>query len=201
MDTKTQNEPAEAVIIAHIASHLGQVQEGWTPGGSNPEGGNISLVRYSYEPEHEWVVLGSFGLGRLPLVQSNGAELRQEVLVCWPAEDLTDSLLTHIYSIAQTIAVTGVSLGRGALVPIPAEPALNSDRDEPYVAWYASVPYFLPSTGVVCEAVTPPLLLTWLLPVYASEVEFIAANGVEAFEDIILASREACFSWPRLPLV
>jgi hypothetical protein len=80
----TRNEPAEAVIVEHIQSYLGKVQEGWKPGGSNPEGGNISLVRYSLEPEQGWVVLGSFGLSRLPLAQENNGELRQEILVCWP---------------------------------------------------------------------------------------------------------------------
>jgi hypothetical protein len=193
----TRNEPAEAVIVEHIQSYLGKVQEGWKPGGSNPEGGNISLVRYSLEPEQGWVVLGSFGLSRLPLAQENNGELRQEILVCWPEEEMTDSLLSHIYSIAQTVAVTGASLGRGALLPIPSEPSLQSGRDEPYVAWYTGVPYFLPSTGVLCEAVEPPMLLTWLMPVYENEAEFIAAKGVEAFEDKMLESREACFSWPR----
>lgn len=196
----TRNEPAEAVIIDHIKTYLGAAQEGWKPGGSNPEGGHISLVRYSLEPEYGWVVLGTFGLSRLPLTQSNDAELRQEVLICWPEDEMTDSLLSHIYSIAQTIAVTGTSLGRGELLPIPKHPPLYSGRDEPFVAWYASVPYFLPSEGVLCEAVEPPMLLTWLMPVYENEAEFIVANGVEAFEEKILESREACFNWPRVPL-
>lgn len=193
----TRNESAEAVVIRHIETFLGKVEEGWKPGGSNPEGGHISLARYGLQPEHDWVVLGSFGLSRLPLAQQNGAELRQELLVCWPGEEMSDSLLSHIYSMAQTMAVTGESLGRGALVPIPDEPALASGRDEPYVAWYATVPYFLPQAGVLCEAVEPPLLLTWMLPVYENEAEFVAANGAEAFEDVLLASRETLFSWPR----
>lgn len=198
-DTRTQ--PAEAVIIEHIESNLGKVEEGWKPGGSNEEGGHISLVRYALQPEPDWVVLGSFGLSRLPLSQPTGAELRQEVLVCWPEEEMTDSLLSHIYSISQTLAVTGEALGRGALLPIPDTPELDSGSDEPYVAWYAGVPYFLPQTGVLCEAVEPPMLLTWLLPLYENEAEFITANGVEAFEEKMLESREACFSWPRPALV
>lgn len=197
----TRNESAEAVVIRHIETFLGKVEEGWKPGGSNPEGGNISLVRYGLSPEHEWSVLGSFGLSRLPLMQQNGAELRQEVLACWPDEEMSDSLLSHIYSLAQTMAVTGESLGRGALVPIPDEPALRSDTEEPYVAWYATVPYFLPQAGVLCEAVEPPLMLTWILPVYENEAEFITANGPEAFEDLMLASREKLFSWPRASLL
>ncbi|MCH2546423.1 MAG: suppressor of fused domain protein [Alphaproteobacteria bacterium] len=198
-DTRTQ--PAEAVIIGHIESYLGKVQEGWKPGGSNPEGGNITLVRYALEPNEDWVVLGSFGLSRLPLLQPTGKELRQEILVCWPEEEMTDSLLSHVYSVAQTIAVTGEALGRGALLPLPSEPALNSGSDEPYVAWCAGVPYFLPQSGVLCEQVDPPMLLTWLMPVYENEAEFITAQGIEAFEDLVLASRELMFSWPRKALV
>jgi hypothetical protein len=197
----TRAQPAEAIVIQHIESYLGKVEEGWKPGGSNPEGGHISLVRYALRPDEEWVVLGSFGLSRLPLSQPTGHELRQEVLAVWPEEEMTDSLLSHLYSVSQTIAVTGESLGRGALLPIPDAPALASGGQEPYVAWYACVPYFLPQSGVLCEAVDPPLLLTWLIPVYENEAEFITAEGVEAFEDKVLASREALFSWPRPPLV
>lgn len=198
-DTRTQ--PAEAVVVQHIESYLGKIEEGWKPGGSNAEGGHITLARYALRPDEDYVVLGSFGLSRLPLMQPTGNELRQEVLVVWPEEEMTDSLLSHIYSVAQTVAVTGESLGRGAILPIPDVPALSSGGDEPFVAWVACVPYFLPQTGVLCEAVDPPLLLTWLIPVYENEVEFITAAGVEEFEDKVLASREDLFSWPRPPMV
>lgn len=206
-DNATENTPdtrhasAESVIITHLESFLGKVQEGWKPGGSNPEGGHITLVRWLLQPEDQWQVLGSFGLSRLPLEQQSGAELRQELLVTWPDDEAGDSLLSHIYAVAQTMAVTGEALGRGDLLPIPDEPGLDSGSDEPYVAWYATVPYFLAQAGVLCEQVEPPMLLTWLLPVYASEAEFIAESGVEAFEDKIVSNREACFSWPRKPLV
>lgn len=198
----SRHQPAEAVVTTHVETYLGKVQEGWKPGGSNPTGGHIALVRWALEPEWEWVTVGTFGLSRLPLEQASGAELRQELLVCWPEEEMGDSLLSHLYSVAQTMATTGEALGRGELLPIPAEPALASGHeDEPFVAWYAGVPYFLPREGVLCEAVEPPLLLTWLLPVYQDEAEFIMESGVEAFEEIMLANRESCFSWPRKPLV
>lgn len=193
--------PAEAVIAAHSEKFLGEIQEGWKPGGSNTEGGNISLVQWALKPEQGWVVLGSFGLSRLPLAQASGEELRQELLVCWPEEEMSDTLLSHIYAVAQTMAVTSESLGRGALLPIPDEPKLQSGGDEAYVAWYAGVPYFLPEAGVLCEQVDPPLLMTWLLPVYLEEAEFITAQGVEAFEEKMIASRDLCFSWPRPSLV
>lgn len=196
-----RHQPAEAVITTHVEKFLGQVQEGWKPGGSSPEAGHISLVRWAIAPEHEWVTIGSFGLSRLPLTQESGTGLRQELLVCWPEEQFGDSLLSHVYAVAQTMAVTGEALGRGDILPIPQEPALDSGGDEPFVAWYATVPYFLPRDGVLCEDVDPPLLLTWLLPVYRAEAEYISEQGVEAFEDLVVASRDACFSWPRKPLV
>ena len=196
-----RQQPAEAPITAHVEKYLGKVQEGWKPGGSNPEGGHIALVRWALEPEWQWVTVGTFGLSRLPLVQDSGAELRQELLVCWPGEEMGDSLLSHLYAVAQTMATTGETLGRGDLLPVPAEPALNSGGDEPFAAWFASVPYFLPREGVLCETVEPPLMLTWLVPVYRAEADFILQSGVEAFEEKMIASREACFSWPRKSLV
>lgn len=189
--------PAEAVIIRHLLTYLGQPQEEWRPGGSNAEGGNITLVRYELQPEFDWAVLGSFGLSGLPLAQAGDQEIRQEILVCWPEEEMTDSLIAHVYSVAQMMAVTGDSLGRGAILPIPDEPLLDSGSDEPYVAWFASAPYFLPEAGALCEEVDPPLLIVWLLPLYQSEADFAVMAGPEAFEQRILSARDACFSWPR----
>lgn len=196
-----RHQPAEAPITAHLNTYLGQVKEGWRPGGSNPEGGEIALVRWSLEPQWQWTTIGTYGLSRLPLTQDSGAELRQELLICWPDEKMGDTLLAHLYAVAQTMAVTGETLGRGVLLPLPAEPVLESGGPEPFAAWFANVPYFLPRDGVLLETVEPPLMLTWLIPVYQAEADFILQQGVEAFEDKLLASGEACFSWPRKPLV
>lgn len=201
MSQEQSQTSLESVVIAHMQRYLGTVSEGWQPGGSEGEETGIALVQWDERPDEDHVIVSTFGLSRLPLFQGEGAELRQEFLIVWPEEELTDSVLSHLYAAAQTMATTGEAFPRGGLLPLPQTPPLPSGTDEPLVAWYATVPYFMPREGVLLEAVEPPLVLTWLLPVYENELQFITLSGAEAFEDLIVEAREKSFVWPRESLV
>lgn len=188
-------------ITDHFDTYLGEIVEGWRTPGENGGHGSFSLAKFSLKPSPNWTVLGTYGLSRDVLTQGEGRSLRQELLIVWPEEEIGDSLLSHLNAVGQTVQQTGEMIGRGALLAIPQQPLLSSGGDKPWVAWYVSMPLFLPEKGILLDTIEPPLVLTWLMPVYADEADYIESEGADAFDQLILANRETYFNYPRLSLI
>lgn len=198
-ETRANSTP----VTDHFDTYLGEIKEGWrTPPRDGQSDSGFALAQFSLAPWEGWSILGTYGLSREVLRQGEDNELRQELLLCWQDEEIADSLLSHLNAVAQTVQQTGEVIGRGALLAIPPQPVLTSgDEDRPWAAWYVTMPFFLPESGILMDSIDPPIVFTWLFPVYADEAEFIELEGADAFDQLILDNRELCFEYPRPSLV
>lgn len=197
----TEDIPAtssSSPITDHFDRYLGEIKDGWRP---NQGADGLAIAQFSLSPAPGWTIMGTYGLSRDILAQEEGQNLRQELLLCWPEEEIADSTLSHLNAVGQMVMQTGEALARGALLAIPAEPLLPSWGKEPWAAWYITMPFFLPESGILLNTINPPLLFTWMMPVYAEEADFVVSEGPEEFDKLILANREACFERPRKSLL
>lgn len=189
-------------VTEHFEEYLGEIKEGWrTPNREDETDNNFALAQFSLAPSEGWAVLGTYGLSREVLSQGEENELRQELLMCWPEDEISDATLSHLHAVAQTVQHTGEVIGRGALLAIPPQPELATGGGKPWAAWYVTMPFFLPEGGILMDAIDPPIVFTWLFPVYADEAEYIELEGADAFDQLILNSRETCFLRPRPTLL
>ena len=188
-------------LTDHFDLYLGEIKSGWRTKDDDGNPGSFSLAQFTLNPAPEWMVLGTYGLSKDVLEQGDEDGLRQELLIAWPESEFSDNLLSHFNAVGQTVHQTGKVLGRGALLAIPQEPALPSHAPQPFVAWYVTMPFFLPEEGIMLADIEPPMVFTWLFPVYEDEADFIAMEGPDAFDQLILANRQTCFLRPRPSLL
>lgn len=196
-------EDPTSLVLEHFDIYLGEIKSGWRTKDKNDQPSSVSLAKFTLEPASNWMLLGTYGLSQYELVQGEDeSELRQELLLCWPeAEEVPVSLLSHLNAVAQTVEQTREVLMRGELLSIPEGQPLPSGGPAPWKAWYVTLPFFLPEQGIMLDAIDPPMVLTWLFPVYEDEAEFITLEGADAFDEVIIANRQTCFLQPRPSLL
>lgn len=188
-------------LTDHFDLYLGEIKSGWRTKDTEGNAGTFSLAQFTLKPAPEWMVLGTYGLSKDILEQGETEGLRQELLVVWPEAEFSDNLLSHFNAVGQTVHQTGAVLGRGSLLVIPPEPALRSGGKAPFVAWYVTMPFFLPEEGIMLTDIEPPMVFTWLFPIYEDEADFVATEGADAFDQLIIANRQTCFLRPRPSLL
>lgn len=201
-DSNNTDADGEETLLDFMESYMGEVTGSW---GNDAEGSSpliVPVVQFANPPHAGWQVVSTLGLSQRVLVQPSGAELRQELLVCWPEEALHAEVPAHMHAIAQALIESGEALGHGDVIPIPADgPQPPSGSEMTWGGWFVTIPYFLPESALLYEKIDPPVLLAWILPVYAVEMKYIEENGSDAFIDKMLKNRDAVFSWPRPSLV
>lgn len=183
-------------VTEHLNTHLGKIEEAWAIT-EDPAASPFWLVRYERVPEYDWVIVGTYGLSRLPLYQENGLPIRQELLACCPKDQVSMELLSHLEGLASAMVENEEALGLGETI-FMTDPIVPNGTDEKWAAWFITIPFFVADHGYICEeGLDAPLVLTWAVPVYESEMLFIAEKGNDAFNNVLLAKHDELFSFPR----
>lgn len=166
-------------VIEHYESVLGPIRVGWATG---PDGDAMpfQVVRFDKGSSPGIISFATLGLGGFPLSSpTSGRAIRHELLMLAPKEmesSAIPSLLLQVGSAAlqgRRALVRGDVIGpHGRLLPETSLEAL-----------YVTAPVYLPDEFATCEGEDGPVVVAWLVPISASEANYVANKGWDAFED------------------
>jgi hypothetical protein len=185
-----------AVLVDHFERYLGPIQEGWAvdaDGAQMP----FQIVRFDHGSGPHTVSFATLGLGRYPLPSpSTGRAIRHELLMLAP-ERLARGPLPSLIQQIGTAAIAGRrALLRGDVIG-PHGPVVAGSQ---MGAFYVAMPAYFPDDFATCECEEGSVVIAWLVPISATEAEYVARRGWEAFEDRLVEQDPDLTDFGRQPM-
>lgn len=170
-----------AGFIEFLESHLGEMA-----GGSHfaeSPATSVNVVRFENQPVANAVTYVTTGMSHHSLHQLEGPELRVELMGCvWSRfrESGFDALL---YALAEETLARHHAPSEGSVVG-PRGPIVDGSELEAFI--FLSPFYFDESFGAF-DHESEPVLLIWPVPITAAEAAFVAEEGWDEFERLLLS--------------
>jgi hypothetical protein len=170
-------------LIGHLERHLGQIQEGWSKDATG-EQLPFQVVRFDDTPVVGASSFSTLGLSRTTLHGPGQRSFHQELMFAsykryetWNIPALLQQLGSQALSRGSAY-LRGECIGpRGRLFPASVLEAV-----------YFALPVYWPdSLAVHRPAAAPPIQLTWVVPLFASEARYIVQHGWAKFEEVLRA--------------
>lgn len=167
-------------LIEHIESYLGKISEGWKDNNSDI---GLQVVAFREAPALAQTVYMTIGLSRHEFAIGDKKRVRQELVL--PVQDTTPptTIVSWLFTICETILKHHVGVLRGQVLRLSAEAAQIVGFD----AAYCAIPVFsdIDIGFATFRDSDPPTVIVWVIPIFASEADFVEANGWSAFEDLL----------------
>jgi hypothetical protein len=157
---------------------LGRIAEGWGDAESETA---IQVVRFADRPDAAVSTYATLGMSKHILPMNMERSVRQELLFSTYDSYTASHVASFLLTFAQYIVSKQRALLRGDVVG-PSAPLVSGSRA---TGVYASMPVLFQDGLATFRESSPATVIVWLLPLLASEAEWIRTKGWEAFEDQI----------------
>lgn len=165
-------------IIQHLEEHLGEINRGWKDNDSHFP---ISVVSFEKQPFEGVTTYVTLGLSEYALPMTVDEEIRQELLFSAYEIYNSEQIASFLLTFAEYILFRKQALLRGDVIgpskPIIFGTLLNSV--------YSTIPAVFEEDLTVYSEMTPPVVLTWIIPIHEEEANYARLNGWNRFEDIL----------------
>lgn len=118
------------------------------------------------------------GLSDVPLRRAGGGLDRLEILFCAYDEFINDEILEWLFSIGERLLESQESAHLGMVWPLERSIVKQSALD--CGCFYQ--PVYFPETMHGIDAMDPPLIFSWLIPITSKEAAFIDTSGIKKFD-------------------
>lgn len=166
-------------LIAHLESHLGQIESGWR----DSDGTNwpFHVLRFSGGPLAGTVTYCTLGLSDTPLQSPVSAkQVRHELLLMARPAFCDRNIPAVLHQVGTEAIRAGRPYLRGDVIG-PRGTLILGTRME---ALYVSLPAYLPDSFAACTAPDGTArVFAWLVPITSDEAAFAKAKGWDAFEE------------------
>ena len=105
-----------------------------------------------------------------------------------------------IPSLLQQLADESIHEGRALVRGDVISPRGVLDPNTSLEAMYVCAPVYQPDEFSICEEPEGPVVIAWLLPLFAEEASFALAHGWEALEKLLVEHDPDLTDWERAPL-
>lgn len=165
-------------FIDHAEKYLGNINKGWKDKNRHEW---LKIVSFKDCPGENVTTFLSLGMSNRVLSLSESKEVRQEIVL--PVYSTADSTLivSFLLSLCETILNRKEAVRRGDVIALSNETAEKIGFD----AIYCAIPVYSDEEFSVYDESSPPTVVVWTLPIYSNEVDYINANGWNAFEDLL----------------
>lgn len=68
-------------------------------------------------------------------------------------------------------------------------------------AFYVAMPAYFPDEFATCQSPDGPIVIAWLVPISASEAQYVARSGWSAFEDRLVGQDPDLTDFTRKPMI
>jgi hypothetical protein len=181
-------------LIKHIENHLGNISYSWK---SKNEDYRIFANLFNDQPEEGVNTFVTTGLSDHILTISEDKSVRQELVFIADTSFKEESIASFLLTFSEFILKKHQALLRGEVIG-PANPVIP---DTSMNAIYASIPVIFDDSFTIFDAVSPPAVFVWLIPIYEQEAEFLHEQGWEEFEDLLVEQNPDLFDLKRKSLV
>lgn len=163
----------------HLEKHLGEIKRGW----STPE---ESKYKYSVAEFHNWTetnirTYSTLGVSNHILEMPQMRSVRQEFLMCASQLDLADEVSGFLLRFSDMVLSKHKAILSGEVIG-PGKPILSGTS---MCGIYATNPAIYPEGLHIYDKMSPNVVVTWLIPVYLNEIEYINTHSSHAFESIL----------------
>ena len=182
-------------LIAHLESHLGAISGGTNGDESTPEGLQVAWFGAN-RPYTGVTTIATLGLSRHHLAQSGSKGLHQELLMHLPMASQPRNAAGLLLQVAAELLLRGRGLLRGEVIG-PRGPLIGSGQ---MTALNAAAPGYLPPGFDICDTGTITIVMTWLIPITATEAHYVHTQGWPAFEETLAAEDPDLADLSRSPV-
>lgn len=181
------------VIVERMEAVFGKIEGGWT---SIPETDKeVQIVEFRNGRVPHCCVLSTLGLSSVHLDSLvSEKKIRQEIFVMSKADQLDDRIASALDQIARERIKSKSAILRGDVVQ--KEGSVTEAGD--FAAFYATLPIYFPEElWTIHDDRLGDIVLSWLLPIRKTELDFIKGNGWRAFEERADAAKFELFDFSR----
>jgi hypothetical protein len=195
MSEITKDKSLAQQTLAHYERHLGIPAGSYTKT-ADGERLHVEVLAFDECPRTGATSFATYGLSRSPLRQRVGPPIRQELLLCVDASLSEQDAVNLLIALAQTVLERELALRLGELIELqrpvgPNQAFRHLISLEP--VWFDGL--------FLLDAVEPPLLVLWAIPLYDGEAAYIDQHGWDRFEDeLVRVSPDIC-DLTRAPVV
>lgn len=181
-------------IIEHLENCFGRISQGWKDEEHHP---GIQVVCFKHRPIESVDTFVTLGMSNHVLNISDSKKVRQELVITVSSPSIQHLLISSLLFICDLMLAKHDALLRGQVIRLPEE---VTDKLGFY-AMYCSIPVFLEGDFATFSGSEPPTVMVWVIPIYKTEADFIAANGWSKFEDVLEKEDTDLFSLDRKPAI
>jgi hypothetical protein len=183
-------------LVEHLERFLGPITGGWSV---DPDGQqmHVQILKFHSGPLENVAAYSTLGLSRHKLISPSGAKpIRLEFLILVRRGDFEK----FIPSLLQQLADESIEEGRAVLRGEVIGPRGALDPNTTLDALYVCAPFYQPDEFSVCEDSDGPIVIAWLIPVFAEEANFAVTHGWQALEELLVDYDPDLVDWLRAPL-
>lgn len=183
-------------LVEHLERHLGPIEVGWS---ADPDGTAMPfhVVRFGNGTGLAAVAFSTLGLSRFGLRSpASGREIWHELLMLVPETLRAGPIPGLLQQVGSSALDSGQALLRGDVLG-PHGPLVPGSSME---ALYVAMPAYLPDEFASCTEETRPIAIAWLVPISASEAEYVATRGWDEFEDRLVELNPDLTDLHRAPM-
>lgn len=166
-------------LVEHLERFLGPLQLGWAvdaDGFKMP----FQVVRFEKGSGPGTISLATLGLGRHLLTSpTSGREIRHELLILAMKGMESGAIPSLLHQVGSAALRGHRALLRGDVIG-PHGPLVAGSSME---ALYVTAPVYFPDEFATYADAEGPVVIAWLVPISASEADYVARHGWSAFED------------------
>ena len=181
-------------IIEHVEKYLGQIDQGWKDDASVDD---LQVVSFKDAPGETVSTYLSLGLSNRPMDLSEAKKVRQELVFSVYSMAISSMVVSFMLSLCEAIIGRGKAVLRGEVIPLSKEISKRIGFD----AVYCTIPVFFDDEFCTYDESSPSTVMVWMLPIYQSEADYIAAHGWEGFEDLLEEKDPDLCSLERSPVI
>lgn len=158
---------------------------------------HVQILQFHSGPLEDVAAYSTLGLGRHRLISpSSGKPIRLELLMMVRRGDFE----RFIPSLLQQLADESIDGGRALLRGDVIGPRGVLDPNTSLEAMYVCGPVYQPDEFSTCEEPDGPVVIAWLIPLFAEEARFALTHGWEALEKLLAEHDPDLTDWRRTPL-
>ncbi|WP_211373205.1 suppressor of fused domain protein [Pseudoxanthomonas broegbernensis] len=181
-------------IIGHAEKFLGNISQGWKEKSSSD---GLRVVCFRGAPLETVDTYMTVGLSRHELRISDEKKIRQELVCPVSGAGLSERIISLLLFISEYILVGHNAVLRGHVIRLP-EDAVNKLG---FDAVYCAIPVFMDDDFATIGGSQPLTVIVWAVPIYASEADYVDANGWGKFEELLEEESPDLFSLRREPII
>jgi hypothetical protein len=181
------------VIVERMEAVFGNLEHGWT---STPETDKeVQIVEFRNGRVPYCCVLSTLGLSSVHLDSAvSEKKIRQELFVMSKADQLDGRIASALDQLARERVKSKSAILRGDVIQKQGS-VIKADN---FPAFYATLPIYFPEElWTIHDDRLGDIVLSWLLPIRKTELDFIKENGWRAFEERVDAAKFELFDFNR----